>query len=192
MVLFFFDVQSYLQNINITVAWRTSLCGSPASQTYLMYEAYDQTTQSNLTPGFKPFIVSNSYLIRRKRRCENKQKRKKRTKKHTRMFLGRRLNLVHFWSCIMRRRNENGREWNDTFEKESPTMTQFFLSVAQVFSVHKRICFSHTQSCTTKGHFFLFRTQTCCLFKCSLTKNLWRTWIISCDKFKNKLKAKGQ
>ena len=185
MVLFFFDVQSYLQNIYITVAWRTSLCGSPASQTYLMYEAYDQTTQSNLTPGFKPFIVSNSYLIRRKRRCENKQKRKKRTKKHTRMFLGRRLNLLHFWSRIMRRRNENGREWNDTFEKEFPTMTQFFLSVAQVFSVHKRICFSHTQSCTTKGHFFLSRTQTCCLFKCSLTKNLWRTWIISCDKFEN-------
>ena len=85
MVLVFFDVQSYLQNIDITVAWRTSLCGSPASQTYLMYEAYDQTTQSNLTPGFKPFIVSNSYLIRRKRRCENKQKRKRRTKKHTRI-----------------------------------------------------------------------------------------------------------
>ena len=56
MVLFFFDVQSYLQNIDIMVAWRTSLCESPASQTYLMYEAYDQTTQSNLTPGFKPFI----------------------------------------------------------------------------------------------------------------------------------------
>lgn len=80
MVLFFFDVQSYLQNIDIMVAWRTSLCGSPASQTYLMYEAYDQTTQSNLTPGFKPFIVSNSYLIRRKRRCENKQKKRKEQK----------------------------------------------------------------------------------------------------------------
>lgn len=185
MVLFFFDVQSYLQNIDITVAWRTSLCGSPASQTYLMYEAYDQTTQSNLTPRFKPFIVSNSYLILRKRRCENKQKRKKRTKKHKRMFLGRRLNLVHFWSCIMRRRNENGREWNDTFEKESQRWHNFFCQLPKFFPSTSLFVLAIPNPARQKDIFFLSRTQTCCLFKCSLTKNLWRTWIISCDKFEN-------
>ena len=183
---FFSDVQTYLRNIDITVAWRTSLCGSPASQPYLMYEAYDQTIQSNLTPGFKPFIYQiHTWYVEKEAVKINKKERKEK-KTYTNVpwtaFEPRPFLIVYH---AKKKRKRPWMKRHTQFEKESLTITQFFSQLPKFFPSTSVSVLAIPNPARQKDIFFQSRTRTCCLFKCSLTKNLWITWIISCDKFEN-------